>query len=565
MDEKVIETRTCRQCSIKFSITDQDMEFYTKVSPVFGGKKELVPPPTLCPECRQRRRLAFRNERNLYRRKCDLTGRDIISMYSPDKTAPVYDFHEWYGDKWQATDYGVDFDFSRTFHDQIIELSRKVPNLSRSAHVNNVNSDYINSGGGLKNCYLVFDCNTLEDCLYVTKTKKSQMCLDTLDTLSCEHCYECITCDGCFDVSFSLYCSGCRVSAFLRNCYNCQNCLLCVNLSNREYCIKNVQYSKEAYEASVQKYREELLKNRNEVTKFWSQYPHPHLHIIMGEGCSGDSIVSSKNCQNSFNVRTSEDLTYCVDLFDTMDSMDISTFGGNLRLSYEGVSVGLNVERALFCSGAIENDFDVIYSFHCRNSSYLFGCVGILNKSYCILNKQYTKEAYEALVPRIIAHMRSTGEWGEFFNPDVSLFGYNETVAQEYFPMTKEEALKQGFNWSDYEAPFPQATKTLPAHLLPARIEDIPDDILNWAIICEVTGKPFRIVKAELEFYRKHKLPIPHRHPDQRHLDRMALRNPRKLFERTCDKCQENMQTTYTPERPEKVYCEQCYNKEVYG
>jgi len=84
--------------------------------------------------------------------------------------------------------------------------------------------------------------------------------------------------------------------------------------------------------------------------------------------------------------------------------------------------------------------------------------------------------------------------------------------------------------------------KIIPANKLPENIADIPDDILNWAIECEITKKPFRIIKEELEFYRKHNLPIPRRHPDQRHLDRMSLRNPRKLFERICDcpNCEEN-------------------------
>ena len=107
--------------------------------------------------------------------------------------------------------------------------------------------------------------------------------------------------------------------------------------------------------------------------------------------------------------------------------------------------------------------------------------------------------------------------------------------------------------------------KIIPASKLPEDISKIPDDILNWAIECEVTGKPFRIIPQELEFYRKHHLPIPRRHPDQRHLDRMKMRNPRKLFERKCDKCGEDMITTYSPERPERVYCEACYEREVIG
>ena len=110
----------------------------------------------------------------------------------------------------------------------------------------------------------------------------------------------------------------------------------------------------------------------------------------------------------------------------------------------------------------------------------------------------------------------------------------------------------------------PKVDKVIPAEKLPDSIDDIPDDILNWAIKCEATGRPFRIIKQELEFYRKMKLPIPHFHPDERHRRRMALRNPRKLWRRPCGKCGKEMETTYAPERPEIVYCESCYLQEVY-
>lgn len=158
--------------------------------------------------------------------------------------------------------------------------------------------------------------------------------------------------------------------------------------------------------------------------------------------------------------------------------------------------------------------------------------------------------------------MMKTGEWGEFFPASISPFGYNETVASEYFPLTKQEVVEGSiFNWSDYEAPFPRVEKIIKASMLPDDISKIPDDILNWAIECEATGKPFRIIPQELEFYRKHHISIPHRHPDQRHLDRMSLRNPRKLFERQCDCCQKDIITTYSPVRSETVYCEECYLK----
>jgi hypothetical protein len=93
------------------------------------------------------------------------------------------------------------------------------------------------------------------------------------------------------------------------------------------------------------------------------------------------------------------------------------------------------------------------------------------------------------------------------------------------------------FKWSTYENPPPQVSKTIPASKLPNDIKEIPDDILNWAIVCEISHKPFRIIKQELDFYRKYSLPIPKRHPSQRHLDRMMLRNSRKLYNRDCQKC----------------------------
>jgi hypothetical protein len=193
--------------------------------------------------------------------------------------------------------------------------------------------------------------------------------------------------------------------------------------------------------------------------------------------------------------------------------------------------------------------------------------MGLRRKQYCVLNKQYSKEEYEKLIPKIITHMQKTGEWGEFFPASLSLFGYNETIAYEHFPLLKENALSAGFNWSDYASPPPVANKVITKkemQKLPDNIQDINEDILDSALTCEISGKLYKIIKPELSFYKKHNLPLPKRCPDQRHADRMALRCPRKLWERNCFKCKKTIQTTYAPDRPEIVYCEDCYLKEVY-
>ncbi|MEI8091823.1 MAG: hypothetical protein WCG98_06500 [bacterium] len=51
----------------------------------------------------------------------------------------------------------------------------------------------------------------------------------------------------------------------------------------------------------------------------------------------------------------------------------------------------------------------MFYCHHC------FGCVGLKNKEYCILNTQYTQQEYEQIVPEIIDYLMHIGERGEFF------------------------------------------------------------------------------------------------------------------------------------------------------
>jgi hypothetical protein len=249
---------------------------------------------------------------------------------------------------------------------------------------------------------------------------------------------------------------------------------------------------------------------------------------------------------------------------DINDCYDYDIWGENSSLIYE-VHCSWKTKNVLF-SNVIWWGNNLIYCDNCMNNSKnCFWCIWLKNnEEYCILNKQYTEEEYNKTVPKIIEKMKQDNEWGEFFLSSMSPFWYNETTANDYFPLKKEEAIKDRYNWSDYESPIPNVERIIPANKLPENISDIPANILNWAIECEVTKKPFRIIKQELEFYRKHNLPIPRKHPDQRHLDRMKLKNPRKLFDRKCDKCWIDMKTTYSPNRKEIVYCEDCYNKEVY-
>src|SRR3990172_10169401 len=119
--------QSCKNCNRVLNIKGEDQAFYDKVSPVFNEQKLSIPPPELCPECRQKMRLRFQNERNLYGRQCDLCKKDIIAVYPRDTVGPVYCPECWWSDKWNAFDYGLDIEWSKNIASYWRKLLSNVP------------------------------------------------------------------------------------------------------------------------------------------------------------------------------------------------------------------------------------------------------------------------------------------------------------------------------------------------------------------------------------------------------------------------------------------------------
>jgi len=254
-----------------------------------------------------------------------------------------------------------------------------------------------------------------------------------------------------------------------------------------------------------------------------------------------------------------------------------------------------------FCLLCQESVHDLEYCIACTNGSEnLFGCVGLRKKKYCIFNKQYSKEEYFEMVEKIKKHMDDMPysdkrgvlyKYGEYFPIELSPFAYNATNAQEYFPISKNEAEESGYVWADtaernYKMDFEIGS-------LPDDIKDVKGDILGKVIACEHQGScdqlctnAFKIIEDELIFYRKMNLPLPRLCPNCRTFERLKQRTGISLYKRTCqcnggnskndtykntvshthgtEPCGNEFETSYSPDRPEIVYCEHCYQQEVY-
>lgn len=557
---------SCAQCRQSFETTDDDLAFYEKVSPIIGGKTYRIPPPLQCPDCRLQRRIAFRNERRFYRRTCALTRQPILSIYHPEEPFPVYSIAAWWGDGWDGRTYGRAFDADQSFFEQFRALRGTVPRMAMQQSANE-NSEYSNYVSHLKNCYMISTSDFDQDCYYGFWIEHCKDCVDNFLLHSSERSYGCIFCQRVFSCRFAAFSSNCSDCACIADCRNCQHCTLCSGLRGKEYCFENAQCTREGWEQRTAALRLETHAGMDAARKRMEDLARAAIHPPMRKqgtviDSTGDFMSNVEHCIDCYEIVGGKDCKFVLGALDVKDAYDCSY--ANAELAYENCECFPLPHRSCFNLNCYTGG-NLLYCDMCMsNCRDCFGCVGLKHAQYCILNTQYTKEEYEALVPRIIEHMRSTQEWGEYFPVPFSPFAYNETEAFDAYPLERSSVLQRGWRWRDAEESVPDVQKVIVAAQLPESIDAIPDDILQWAITCPVTRRPFRIIKQELAFYRDMRLPIPRLHPDERHRRRMALRNPRKLWTRACGKCTKEIMTTYAPERPEIVYCEECYLASVY-
>lgn len=542
----------CRQCQSSFTITPQDQVFYKRIA---------VPSPTLCPDCRQQRRLAWRNERSLYQSQCQLCQRSLISLYSPDKPYTIYCQDCWWSDRWDPLKFGRGYTPGQSFFEQFRALQQAVPRMAITTR-NCENCDYAPWAVDGKNLYLSAGGRYNEDCMYGMFPTYSKDCVDFIMPDHCELCYEIIECVGCYHVLFSQRCHNCKDSYFCYDCRSCSDCFGCVGLRNRQYCWFNEQLTADEYQHRLQavQWTDTTIQTyRAQLAALQLREPQAASEQIRCENSTGDLLTNCQNVNYGFDVQNSEQCSYVFDIREAKDSYDCFIGAFHNELTYECHSA-LDTTRSLGLNVCWDGNDAICYCDHCFGGRDLFGCIGLRRTQYCILNKHYTKADYDRLKEKIIAKMTAAKEWGEFFPILLSPFAYNETVAQEYFPLTKEAAVQHGWSWHDSDQREYQPAEAT----LPSTIADTPDTIVGKLLACAQCHKNYRLIAKELHYYRRFKVPPPRCCPQCRHLARMRLRNPRHLWPRRCDQCAKQTMSSFAPDRPEIVYCPQCYQRSIY-
>lgn len=568
--------KTCQNCKDSFVIEPDDFGFYGKVG---------VPAPTFCPPCRMQRRFAWSNRIFLFNRTCGLCNKSVVSLYAPDSGITVYCNKCWWSDKWDPMDYGVDYDFSKPFFTQYAEFIRRIPHIAtvNDDGIASLNCEYTNDWWFAKNCYMCFSGWRIENVMYSLFILAGKDIMDSFLNMSeTEFIYECVNCTHGHRVKYSEFSRACINSEFLYDCQNCSDCFMCTGLRNKKYHFKNQEYSKEEYQKIKDSYRLDTFAGvesaRKEYEEFILDYPRRFAWVKQNVNSNGDIVSYSKNTKQCFIGRECENTKYGDYVTYNKESYDMS-MSGELSECYECM-VGDHSQMNLFGIFSVKSQ-DVRYTQHCHSSKHLFACSQLRNASYCIFNKKYSKEEYEEIVGKIIEQMNAMPyvdkngceyRYGEFYPAELSVFGYNETIAPEQFPLSRDEALARGYKWQD-NMQRTVGRETIKPEEIPEAIGDVPDSITSDILACIGCNRNYKIMQNELIFYKKLQIPIPRRCFYCRHNARLKKINPFKLYKRTCmcteghshgvEKCNVEFETSYALERPEIVYCEKCYQQEV--
>lgn len=522
---KTEDRRKCQITGTFFQISEKAKSIY---------RQHGLPIPQICPQENLRRKLAFVSSGKFYTRTCDKTGAVIDSVYPQNTQFPVYRNSAWWSADFDALQYGRDFSYDRMFVEQMLELWRVVP---RPAYISTNHEScsaihYVDGAISSSNLMLSSD---VSNCHHGYFINKSRNCWDCFHLDRCDGCYECIHCIDCSNLVYSEYCLNCSDSFFLNNCKNCKNCIFCTNIDGGEYMIKNKKVNADEYHGFLARLN---LANRSQFDDSILEYnfinsniPMPTLIGTVSDKSTGNFLWDCQDCLDSLDCHNSTGLINCHSLIDAHDCIDGVAYGRNSRNLSQFALIGdgaENVRNSVDCWNKVS---DLDYCSHCENSSHLFCCVGIRNKSFCIFNKQYSEKEYFELKAKIIEHLRYHKSWGHFFTPGFCGLAYNVSAAQVFMPLGRAPAKLMGFRWDDEQENIGasdllnEASSESVLQAVPEELSELEAISSKSIFVCEISAESVYFCAEEISLYKEFKLAPPKRAPFQRHLDRISRMN----------------------------------------
>ncbi|EKE26696.1 MAG: hypothetical protein ACD_4C00189G0002 [uncultured bacterium (gcode 4)] len=413
----------------------------------------------------------------------------------------------------------VEYDFSLSFFENYKVLFKSIDLPSLIIYAGNENAWFSDIVLWSKNIYLssaiIQGC---ENILYSFNVKENSVnILNSINVIdSCENVYLSVWVIKWFNIFYSRYIFNSNNVWFSRNLIWCSECIFCENLENKSYCINNVELEKEEYF----KKKEWILSKKKEFLDWYKKWSINWINI-WNQNVSWNFIFYSENIENWYFAYQIKNWRNILMWWGTKNNENVyDVFTGwsiwNQDL-YAVTSAGANSSK-LYCCAHISFSSNLYYSYFLESCSFCIGCIWLKNKSYCILNKQYSQDEWNILTDKIFAQMEIDWVLWNYFPADMNPFYFNDTMASIVWNFSKEEIIKDGYMWRDEEVKvdIPEWSEVI----------DIKDlDIVNYdesilkKVIKDDSWNYYRIVKMEYDFLKKYNLPLPEIH----WLDRIKL------------------------------------------
>jgi hypothetical protein len=435
----------------------------------------------------------------------------MISIYPPERVPKVY----------RSSDYNTSHsedvweDFFKSFDSLITHTW-----YTNLAQIQSENCDYADTVVRSKNAYLSsVVINECENVVYSSsvKDKSANVFNSMMVWKNSENVYHSRTVISWFNIFYSNNILNSNNIWFSSNLVGCAECIKCDDLENKSYCFENKEYSKEEY---TQKKAEFLLTLVQQEADFY----YPASHNIWGSGVQGQSNIECFDVSNayfSYNTKNAHNIFLHGSAQGSENSYDCFT-GGSPYSQYMYGVMGAGAAEHVYCSVFVNGgSSNIYYCINMEACSFCLGCIGLQNKSYCILNKQYSKEERYDKVNEIFWRMETDWVLWLFFPWSLNPFYFNDTAAYLIDPsFTKEEVTVAWYLWRDepikVDIPiWAEIVKVSELGQFESRDGEgtwtIDSSILKKVIVDE-QGNSYRIVKMEYDFLVKHSLPLPRKH-----------------------------------------------------
>ncbi|EKE29830.1 MAG: hypothetical protein ACD_2C00091G0016 [uncultured bacterium (gcode 4)] len=444
----------------------------------------------------------------------------LISRYpETDRISWVQSMLLFDAERESFTDRWLNYDFSWSFFDNFIPLYKSIK-LPSTINIGSENCDFSEISIFVKNSYLSFTVvSWCENVLYSVNIKdNSRNILNSVMVWdSSENVY---MSSGILKSSNIFYSQNILNSSdvwFSTNLIWCHDCISCNWLENQSYQINNKQYAKEEYKTK----KEELLKNKS-----WFESLHVKEKVKSWNVWSIKTTWSlnfySENLNNwVYNYRVTDWKNVVLVWLPTWNKNIYDTYNAGSPIwsdMYWVMAAGWEHIYMCFHNNNWVNNF---YSFLLDECSYCLWCVGLKNKKFCILNKQYSEEEWFELSDKIFMQMELDWILWESFPASMNPYFFNDTVASMFNAwLSKDEAAMRWFMWREKElkVDIPENSETVKA----TELWDYEwfDANWNWQINKEILkkvilwedGNSYRIVPLEIEFLQKNNLPLPRTH-----------------------------------------------------